>query len=118
MTNTTILERDAAINAAILNGTALDAFDQYYADDVVMQENDQPATAGKALNRQREEDFFGAITEFRGATLIETGAGDNVTFSRWLYDYTHAEWGERRYHQVVVRTWRDGLVVAERFYYG
>ncbi|MEM7765028.1 MAG: nuclear transport factor 2 family protein [Pseudomonadota bacterium] len=114
----TIAVRDAAINDAILSGTAMEAFERYYADTIEMQENDATPTIGKDANRERETAFFGAITEFRGASLLETGIGENVTFSRWLYDYTHAEWGERRYHQVVVRTWRDGLVIAERFYYG
>ena len=32
---------DKALNDAILSGKALEAFDQYYADDVVMQENSE-----------------------------------------------------------------------------
>ena len=40
MTQSSIAELDRALNDAILNGTALEAFETYYADDVVMQEND------------------------------------------------------------------------------
>jgi ketosteroid isomerase-like protein len=113
-----IAEADAAINAAILNGAALEAFETYFADDVVMQENDSEPTIGKEANRKREEEFFGAITEFRGAKLISAAVGDNVSFSHWFFDFTHFDWGVRTYHQTAVRYWQDGKVIREVFYYG
>ncbi|MBI1391930.1 MAG: nuclear transport factor 2 family protein [Alphaproteobacteria bacterium] len=109
---------DAALNKAILDGNALEAFETYYADDVVMQENDGEPTVGKAANRQREQDFFAAITEFRGAEVLATGFGDGVTFSHWRFDFTHRDWGVRNYRQVAVRSWKDGKVVREVFHYG
>lgn len=108
---------DAELNAAILAGNALTAFETYYADDVVMQENDAEPTIGKDANRIREQEFFGAVTEFRGAEVLATGAGDDVTFSHWRYDYTHRDWGSRTYRQVAVRTWKDGKIVREVFHY-
>ena len=118
MTQPTIAELDQALNDAILSGAALDAFETYYDDDVAMQENDAEPTVGKAANREREQAFFAAITEFRGGKVLATGAGENTTFSHWHFDFTHREWGERNYHQVAVRTWRDGKIVREVFHYG
>lgn len=106
------------LNQMVLNGKALEAFDRFYADGVVMQENDQPPTVGKAANRAREIEFFGAITEFRGAKVLSVAASGDKTFVEWHNDYTHKDWGVRRYHQVAVQTWKDGLIVHERFYYG
>ena len=34
--------------AKVVSGKALEAFDRYYADDVTMQENEQPPRVGKA----------------------------------------------------------------------
>ena len=34
--------------AKVVGGKALEAFDRYYADDVTMQENEQPPRVGKA----------------------------------------------------------------------
>ncbi|HEY9734724.1 MAG TPA: SnoaL-like domain-containing protein [Trichocoleus sp.] len=99
-------------------GKAMEAFEKYYADHVVMQENENPATIGKEANRQRELDFFSKVTEFRGAELKAVAFGDDVIISEWFYDYTHADWGVRAYHQVSVQRWQDGKVVHERFYYG
>jgi hypothetical protein len=73
---------------------------------------------GKDFNREREKDFFAKVTEFRGAELKETAIGDDVSFSVWHYDYTHAEWGDVKYDQVAVRKWRDGQIAEERFYRG
>ncbi|MEO1574633.1 MAG: nuclear transport factor 2 family protein [Pseudomonadota bacterium] len=117
-TTAALLEHDREINDAILNGQALKAFEAYYADNIVMRENDGEETVGKDANRLREAAFFDAITEFRGARVLASGAGDNTTFSHWYFDFTHRDWGERRYHQVAVREWHDGRVVRETFYYG
>ncbi|MEM1438024.1 MAG: nuclear transport factor 2 family protein [Pseudomonadota bacterium] len=117
-TATALQALDAAINEAILNGSALEAFETYYDDAIVMQENDGPETVGKDANREREIAFFDAITEFRGAHVDHTAVGEDVTYSRWFYDYTHRDWGARRYHQIAVRQWRDGKVIRESFYYG
>jgi SnoaL-like domain len=118
ITTQTIAELDARLNAAILSGTALDAFETFYANDVVMQENDAEPTVGKAANRAREQAFFAAITEFRGAKVLATGVGGETSFSHWHFDFTHREWGPRNYHQVAVRTWRDGKIIREAFHYG
>lgn len=109
---------DAELNEAILNGKGLEAFESHYAEDVVMQENDAPPTIGKSANRIREQEFFEAITDFRGAEVLATGSGENVTFSHWSFDFTHRDWGVRKYQQVAVRTWKDGKIVREVFHYG
>jgi len=106
------------LNQMVLTGQAMDAFDRYYADGVVMQENDQAPTTGKKANRERELAFFQAITDFRGAQVLSVGEAGDKTFVEWFYDYTHKDWGVRRYHQVAVQTWKDGKIVHERFYYG
>ena len=45
------------LNQMILEGKTLEAFEKFYADDVVMQDNDYPARVGKDVNRQYEESF-------------------------------------------------------------
>ena len=36
----------------------------------------------------------------------------------WHFDYTHRDWGVRKYNQVTVQEWKDGRIISERFYYG
>jgi SnoaL-like domain len=105
------------IQTLLGQGKAMDIFEKYYADDVVMQENTAPATVGKDANRDRELDFFNKLVEFRKADLKGVAFGDNLIMSEWDMDYTHKEWGSMTYTQVAVQRWKDGKVVHERFYY-
>jgi hypothetical protein len=106
------------IKTLVLQGKAMEAFEKYYDEDVVMQENETPATIGKAANRQRELDFFAKVVEFRGLALKTVAYGDDLIISEWFVDYTHADWGKITHDQVSVQKWKDGKVVHERFYYG
>ena len=105
------------IKALVLQGKAMEAFEKFYGDDVVMQENETPATVGKAANRDRELDFFSKLTEFRGADVKAVAYGEDVIISEWFLDYTHSEWGKVTHDQVSVQRWKDGKVVHECFYY-
>ena len=114
----TLLNKITTINDMILQGQALEAFDQFYHEDVVMQENDQPEIIGKEANRKREEEFFSSITEFRGAKPLKVTIGENTTMVEWHFDYTHKDWGMKNYTQVAVQEWQDGKIIKEKFYYG
>ena len=113
----TLLEKISTINDMILQGKALEAFDAFYHENVQMQENDNPPTEGKAANRLREEEFFGAITEFRGAQPLKVAIGENTTMVEWHFDYTHKDWGVKNYTQVAVQDWKDGMIIKEKFYF-
>ncbi len=112
-----LLEKITDLNDLILQGKALEAFEKYYDDDVVMAENENEPTVGKASNRKREEEFFQSITEFRSAKPLKVTIGNNVTMVEWHYDYTHKDWGVRNYTQISVQEWKDGKIVKEKFYY-
>ncbi|MBD0822919.1 MULTISPECIES: nuclear transport factor 2 family protein [Aestuariibaculum] len=112
-----LIEKISSVNDLILQGKALEAFDEFYHDDVVMQENNNPECVGKELNRKREEEFFNAITEFRSAKPLKVTVGENITMVEWHFDYTHKDWGIKNYNQIAVQEWKDGKIIKERFYY-
>jgi hypothetical protein len=113
----TLLEKIKDLNDLILQGKAMEAFEKYYDNDVIMQENESEPTMGKKANRIREEEFFGNITEFRSAQPLKVTIGENTTMVEWQYDYTHREWGIRNYTQVSVQEWKNGKITKEKFYY-
>jgi hypothetical protein len=106
------------LNQMVLEGKAMEAFEKYYAENCSMRENGQEPTIGKDANRKREEEFFSKITEFRGAEVLNVTASNDVTMVEWKFDYTHADWGDRKYNQVAVQRWKDGQIVDEKYYYG
>ena len=106
------------LNSLVMSGQFMEAFEKYYHDDVVMQENSAPAVKGKIANRKREVEFLNDLLEFRSASVKELAIGNNISFVIWSYDYTHKHWGVRNYTQVSVQHWQDGLIVKEEFFYG
>ncbi len=112
-----IAKLDAELNQTVLDGRILDAFDRFYADTIVMQENNAPATVGKPANREREIKFVESIDQFHGATLLASAAHGDTSFSEWMLDLTFKGGVRVKLEQVSVRKWRDGQVTHERFYY-
>lgn len=105
------------LNQMILEGKILEAFEKFYADNVVMQDNNYPARDGKEVNRQFEEAFVNGLTEFRGAKVVDTIISDNLAVVEWWFDYTHKDFGVRNYSQLAVQRWKNGKIVEEKFYY-
>jgi hypothetical protein len=113
------------LNTKILNGQILPAFEEYYADDVVMEDvgSQIPARNGKDAARVHEEQFVGGITAFHGAdvknvVVQETGDGSGIAYSEWFMHFDHSGYGnDTKMAQVAVQEWKDGKIVRERFYH-
>ena len=107
---------DAELNQAILSGKVLEAFEKYYADDVVMMENNT-RYEGKEVNRKREIEFFGKVQEFHGVELVGSAVNGDRSYSEWVYEVTLKGAPRMRLEQVAARQWKDGKLVFERFYF-
>src|SRR6202021_3970107 len=99
---------DKALNDAILSGKALEAFDQYYADDVVMQENSEEPRLGKEVNRKAEIEFFSSLAEFHEGKLLSSAVNGDVTFGEWFMDVTFKNGFRLKLAQGAVGGWEDG----------
>jgi len=115
VTDIATLEKD--LNGMILSGKAMEAFEALYSEDVVMRDNDDEPWTGKDFNRKREEEFFGSVAEVHAIELLTSAAGDDVSFSEWTYDITFKNGYRATWNQTAVRRWKDGQIVAERFYH-
>jgi ketosteroid isomerase-like protein len=113
----TINELDNELNQMILTGRALEAFDKFYADDVVMQENNEDPRAGKALNRKFEVEFFDSIASWNDGRIEGSAVNGDLSFSQWYMDITFKNGHQYKATQVAVRKWKDGQIVHERFFY-
>lgn len=101
----------------LTTGKLLEAFDRYYADDVVMSENGatDPNRVGKAANRAYEQ-FFVENSEWFGVRVGPVLAdGDTTAYEMWM---DLAFQGQRMQRtQWAVQTWKDGRIVRETFHY-
>jgi ketosteroid isomerase-like protein len=108
---------DNQLNEQVLSGDALAAFEKFYADDVVMQENLEEPRAGKDVNRKVEEEFFSSVEQFHAATLLGSAVNGSTSYSEWEFDLTFKGGKRVKLTQVAARRWSNGKVVHERFYY-
>lgn len=103
----------------VQNGTAMDAFEKYYAENVVMILEDGTEVEGKDANRNRENEFFGSVESFNGMGIeaITSNEEDGATAVESWMDVTFKGADEStKIHQVATQQWKDGKIVRERFF--
>jgi ketosteroid isomerase-like protein len=108
---------DAQLNEMIVTGKAMEAFEQLYADDVVMQENSEEPRVGKDANRKAEQDFFAGVAEWHEGKLVDSAVNGDTSFSEWYMELSLKNGMRVKSSQVAVRKWKNGKVVHERFFY-
>ena len=108
---------DRELNEMIASGQAMEGFEKFYADDVVMRENNQEIRKGKDACRKYEEEFFSNVAEFHEGSLHGSAVQGDRSYSEWIFDVTFKDGSRMRNHQVAARRWKDGKVVSEQFFY-
>ena len=100
-------------------GQLLDAFDKYYAENVVMEEAGETPRIGKVANRAYEEAFLASIVEFHGMGVdaVTSNEETGVTMIQNWMEITHKEYGRVKFDQVAVQKWENGVIVHEKFYH-
>jgi ketosteroid isomerase-like protein len=101
----------------VTTGQIMPAFERFYAEDVVMQENTKEPTVGKTANRAREEGFVAYVKEVHENRAAAVATDGNTAFIAWVLDFTAADGSRHRSEQVTHQVWENGLIVRERFYY-
>ena len=68
-------------------GKIIEAMNEFYDKDTVMQDNANPPTKGLAANIEREKQFMSGVKEWKGFNVSASGVGDNVTFYESTNDF-------------------------------
>lgn len=105
------------LHGYIRAGRILEAMSEFYADEVEMQENANPATVGLFANIEREKRFLSTVKEWTGFEVRTVGIGQDVTFYEAVFDFIRTDGVPVHVEQVDVARWRQGKIVHERFYY-
>ncbi len=109
-------ELDRQLNELIIQGKTADAFQRFYAEDVVAQENDDAERHGRDSWMRTRQEMEKNIKKFDARVLANAANGD-VSFSEWEYNVEIEGMGAMKIVQVAVRRWKGGRVVRERFYH-
>ena len=105
------------LNEMIVKMQILDAFEQFYGDDVVMVEAGGEPLAGKAANGERERAFVNGLTKW-DARLVSSAVDEasGTALNEWVLTWDHSAWGPVTARQVAVQRWDGGRIVHEAFY--
>ena len=114
----TLKEKTEDIYNQVAQGKLLDAFDQYYADDVVITEP-RGTWQGKVACRTHEEEFLSMVKEVHGMEVkaITSDEDAGIVMHETSMDVTFQDGNRVNMEQVGVQKWKDGKIVHERFYY-
>jgi ketosteroid isomerase-like protein len=106
---------ETELNTLTGKGKILDALEKYYDAECTFQEGTQPPRQGRAAQHTHLSAFFATLKSFNGATLRAQAVGGDVGIAEWTFDMT-GQTGPILWNEVLVRRWRNGKVVSERFY--
>lgn len=117
MSTTNLQERLSDLFGYIRQGKIIEAMNEFYDKDTVMQDNANPPTQGLVANIEREKQFLSGVKEWKGFNVSASGVGDNVTFYECSLDFIANSGQFVHMEQVSVAKWKNGKIVHERFYY-
>src|SRR5438309_5990377 len=117
MSTTNLQQRLNDLFGYIRQGKIIEAMNEFYDKNTVMQENAQPSTKGLGINIERAKQFMSGVKEWKGFTVTASGVGDNVTFYESTSDFVTTGGVTVHLEQVAVANWKNGKIVHERFYY-
>jgi hypothetical protein len=115
--NQTLSQRVEDLQNYIATGRILDAMNEFYSADVVMQENAKPGTAGLAANIEREKQFLAYVKTWVGYTVKSVSIGKDTAAVESVIEFVGTDGKDVRIEQVSVTKWVNGKIVHERFYY-
>ena len=116
-TTSTVEDRLEDLFSYIRGGRILDAIQEFYAEDVVMQENSLPPTVGREANLEREKQFLSTVKEWKRFDVTTKGFGEDVTLYETVMDWVTTDGTPVHVEQVVVAKWRGGKIIHERYYH-
>jgi ketosteroid isomerase-like protein len=116
-TTITLQDRLEDLFSYIREGRIIDAINEFYAEDAVMQENSLPPTVGREANLEREKQFLNTVKEWKGFEVTAKSVGEDVTFYETVMDWVTTDGTPVHVEQVVVAKWRDGKIIKERYYH-
>ncbi|GAB5551910.1 MAG: hypothetical protein Sapg2KO_15010 [Saprospiraceae bacterium] len=99
-------------------GQLLDAFDKYYAENVVMTEP-RGTREGKQVCRDYEVAFLNNIQDFHGLDVqsVTSDEAAKITTVQSTMDVTFKGGHRAKMNQVAVQRWEGEQIVHEEFYY-
>jgi hypothetical protein len=114
----TFEEKVHALNQLIIQQQTIAALSQFYADNVVMQENETAPRIGLPACIQHEQAQLNSMLHFQATLLTQTiDAEKGIVFSEWQFYFTTRNNKTFCLTEVSLQYWENGKIYREKFYY-
>jgi hypothetical protein len=106
------------LNELIIRGDTLNAMEIFYADGVIMQDNEGEPRKGKVACIEFEKKMLRGTTSNTSRLLSQALDIENsIVFGEWEHNFTTRDNKILRLTETSVQHWKDGQIVREKFYY-
>jgi len=103
--------------ASVEANTHLQAVEDFYAPDVVVQENQSPPRVGREVQIDRERAVKARAMSMQSRCIRPVFVnGDHVAI-RWVFRFDWADGTVTEMEEMAVQEWRDEQIVREAFFY-
>ena len=113
------LENATELQTMMGQGQMMDAFEKFYADDVVVVEANGEVRNGKDAQRTAINEWVANVEEMHGGGVgaITSNEDAGVSCVESWTDLTMKGGTRMKMEEVAVQKWKNGQIVHERFYY-
>lgn len=103
----------------IAQGQLLEAFEKFYAENIVMEEVGDEPRVGKSVNREYEQKFISSVEAVHGMGVdaITSDEEAGITMVESWMEATLTGMGRIMMKQVAVQKWQGDQIVQEKFYH-
>lgn len=112
-----IRDRNRSLDAMIAKGEILESLPLFYDASCSFTEvKDGARRKSRSAQHDHLSAFFATLSAFNSATLHSQAAENDVTLSEWTFDMVGPEGVPILWKEIIVRHWRDGNVIEEKYY--
>lgn len=108
-----------AIDAQVVKGDIIAAFEQHAADHCNTLSNESDRTHSKAQKVEALRWFFSGISKVNRVERVAVKLlNDEVADSQFVFDFTDNHGNPMSFHEVIRRSWKGGKLVEELYLLG
>jgi hypothetical protein len=108
-----MIEALSKLDKLVKEGKILEAFDTYFADNVITSDEIGNITSSKAEKRALLEGFFRDFKNHEEITLFDSFTDDDTSYSNFRFVFQKESGEKFQWDEVIIRKWKDNLVVSE-----
>ena len=116
----TYLEKAADLQNQLAQGKVMEAFEQYYADNVrVTEVPTNEVREGKDAQREAIKQWMDSVQEEHDGGILSITSNEDqgiTTVESWM-DVTFKDGNRGKMTEVAVQKWKGDQIVDEKFYY-